>query len=130
MVEEAISLRDAVFWMNIHLNLLAGNQRALRRMRDLVTAGSRWPADYEPDFQLASGEAERLLKRIAYWEAVVDRANRAARLRPILAGFRGLDRRRRIHRRQERRIHSVPLKAVDGRTAGTDRRQHDRRQLV
>jgi len=76
-----------VFWLNIHLDLLAGNQRALRRMRVLVAASSRWPGDYEADFQLLSAEAERLLRRIVDWEEMVDSASRATRLRPILAGF-------------------------------------------
>jgi uncharacterized protein YbgA (DUF1722 family) len=85
--EEAISLRDAVFWMNIHLDLLAANQKALRRLRELVAASSRWPEDYEPDFELLSNEAGRLLDRLLYWEEVVDNTTRATRLRPILAGF-------------------------------------------
>ena len=87
MGEDAVSLRDAVFWLNINLELLAANQRALRRLRDLVAASSRRPQGYLPDFQLLSGEAERFLGRIAYWEEVVDNASRAERLRPILAGF-------------------------------------------
>jgi hypothetical protein len=86
-VEEVVSLRDAVFWLNVHLDLLAANQRALRRMRDLVALSSSRPRDYEPDFQLVSGEAERLLARVVAWEEVVDRSGRAERLRPILAGF-------------------------------------------
>lgn len=87
VMEEAVSLRDAVFWLNIHLDLLAANQRALRRMHDLVAVSSNLPGDYEPDFQLLSGEADRLLARVVAWEEVVDGSNRAARLRPVLAGF-------------------------------------------
>lgn len=87
VVELAPSHRDAVFWLNIHLTLLAANQSALQRMRALVFPPSE-SIDHEPDFRLMSGEAERLLKRIVYWEGVVDRFGRTARLRPILAGFR------------------------------------------
>ena len=86
MIEVAPSLRDAVFWLNIHLTLLAANQSALRRMRDLASAQSE-SADHEPDFQLMSDEAGRLLKRIVYWEGVVDTFGLTARLRPILAGY-------------------------------------------
>ena len=87
MGEDIVSLRDAVFWLNIHLELLAANQRALRRLRALVVASSRQPQAYAPDFQLLSGEARRLLGRIAYWEEMIDNASGADRLRPILAGF-------------------------------------------
>ena len=55
-------------------------------MRDLASAQSE-SADHDPDFRLMSGEAERLLKRIVYWEGVVDRLGLTARLRPMLAGF-------------------------------------------
>ena len=43
--------------------------------------------EYEPDFRLMSDEAKRLLRRIVYWEGVVDRFGRMARLRPMLAGI-------------------------------------------
>jgi hypothetical protein len=80
-----VSFRDAVFWLDIHLDLLAANQRALRRMRELAVQSSRGPGAYEPDFQLLVGEAEWLLARIVDWEEVVDTSSRADRLRPVLA---------------------------------------------
>jgi hypothetical protein len=87
VVEEAISLRDALQWMNIHLELLAVNKEALMRMRDLV-AGSSLPDHlYREDVQLVMAEVDRVLDRLGYWEEMVDRSNGAARLRPILAGL-------------------------------------------
>jgi hypothetical protein len=85
--DESISLREAVFWLNLHLELLAGNQRALRRMRDLVAMSPMQPTEFQPDFQLLSDDAERLLSRVVHWENVVDMSSRVARLRPILAGL-------------------------------------------
>jgi hypothetical protein len=135
MGEEAVSLRDAVFWLNVHLDLLAANQRALRRMRDLVAVSPRGEWDYEPDFRLLSAEARRLLGRIVYWEHAVDLADRPARIRPILTGFGfsrywGLDRRQHAPRRrqQERRGDSALAGPALGRTPATDRRQQDRRR--
>jgi len=87
VVDEAISLRDSLRWMNIHLELLAANQQALRRMRELASASSAPDADYQQDLQLVRTEAERVLDRLEYWEELVDRSQGAARLRPILAGF-------------------------------------------
>lgn len=84
---ESVSLREAVFWLNLHLELLAGNQRALRRMRDLVAMSPMQPTELQPDFQLLSDDAERLLSRVVHWENVVDMSSRVARLRPILAGL-------------------------------------------
>lgn len=85
-MREAVSLRDAVFWMNFHLELLGAHQRALRRMRALI-ANSRRPDDCAADAQLVGAEIERELDRLRYWEEMVDRSDRAVRLRPILAAF-------------------------------------------
>jgi hypothetical protein len=82
MMEYAVSLRDAVFWLNIYRQLLAANQQALERLRELATVSHRRPSDYEPDFNLLLGEAGRLLDRILYWEGMVDTARRASRVRP------------------------------------------------
>ena len=73
-MELPTSLRHAVFWMNIHLELLTVDQRALRRMRALI-AVSASPGDREADLDLVTAEIARVEDRLAHWEAVVDRAN-------------------------------------------------------
>lgn len=73
-MELPTSLRHAVFWMNIHLELLTVDQRALRRMRALI-AVSASPGDREADLELVTAEIARVEDRLAHWEAVVDRAN-------------------------------------------------------
>ncbi|HEY8759629.1 MAG TPA: hypothetical protein VIP52_01820 [Candidatus Dormibacteraeota bacterium] len=60
--------------MNIHLELLTVDQRALRRMRALI-AVSASPGDREADLELVTAEIARVEDRLAHWEAVVDRAN-------------------------------------------------------
>jgi len=74
VVELPTSLRHAVFWMNIHLELLAMDQRAFRRMRALI-AVSASPGDREVDLELVTAEIARVEERLTHWEAMVDRAN-------------------------------------------------------
>jgi hypothetical protein len=78
VVEETISLRQALFWMNIHLALLAVQQKALGQMRALVATHFGQREEYEPDVLLVETEIERVVVRLMYWEEIVDRANRAA----------------------------------------------------
>jgi hypothetical protein len=76
-VEATISLRQALFWMNIHLALLDVQQKALGQMRALVAAHFGRREEYDPDVLLVESEIERVLVRLMYWEEMVDRANRA-----------------------------------------------------
>ena len=76
MVEGSLSLNQTLFWMNIHLELLAVQQKALGQIRDLVRANSGRSYEYEPDVRLVETEIERVLIRLTYWEEMVDRANR------------------------------------------------------
>jgi hypothetical protein len=77
VVEATISLRQALFWMNIQLALLAVQQKALGQMRALVATHFGRRDEYEPDVLLVETEIERVLARLMYWEEMVDRANRA-----------------------------------------------------
>ena len=77
MVDATIPLRQALFWMNIHLSLLAVQQRALGQMRALVATHFGRREEYDPDVLLVETEIERVLVRLMYWEEMVDRANRA-----------------------------------------------------
>ena len=76
MVEGSLSLNQTLFWMNIHLELLAVQQKALGQIRDLVRANSGRSYKYEPDVRLVETEIERVLIRLTYWEEMVDRAKR------------------------------------------------------
>ena len=76
-MDAAIPLRQALFWMNIHLALLAVQQKALGQMRALVATHFGRREEYEPDVLLVETEIERVLVRLMYWEEMVDRANRA-----------------------------------------------------
>ena len=76
MVEGSLSLNQALFWMNIHLELLAARQKALGQIRGLVRANSGRRYEYEPDVRLVETEIERVLVRLMYWEEMVDRAKR------------------------------------------------------
>jgi hypothetical protein len=76
VVEGSLSLNQTLFWMNIHLELLAVQQKALGQIRDLVRAFSGRCYEYEPDVRLVETEIERVLTRLTDWEEMVDRANR------------------------------------------------------
>ena len=76
MVEGPLSLNQVLFWMNIHLELLAVQQKALGQIRGLVRANSGRCYEYEPDVRLVETEIERVLTRLTYWEEMVDRAKR------------------------------------------------------
>lgn len=71
--DRTVRLHQALFWMNIHLELLAADQRALRRMRALVIAQPRSALDCEADLELIATEVGRLMKRLSYWAELVDR---------------------------------------------------------
>ena len=72
MAQEGISRQEAVFWMNIQLELLAVDQLALRRMRTLLL---QTPEQFhgEDDIQFMEAESQRVLGQLAYWEETVDR---------------------------------------------------------
>jgi hypothetical protein len=72
----APTLQQALFWMNIYRDLLAVDETALLRMRDLMTARPaqvRGDADYTPDVELVIGEIERVRERLDHWLNLVDR---------------------------------------------------------
>jgi hypothetical protein len=73
---EVVSFQQALFWMNIQLELLAADHRALRRMRDVLTVYADSPEDFERDIRLHEIELDRVMDRLKHWEGVV------ARLRP------------------------------------------------
>ena len=77
VVEGTISLRQALFWMNVHLALLAVQQKARGQLRALVATHFGQRDEYEPDVLLVETEIERVLVRLMYWEEMVDRANKA-----------------------------------------------------
>ena len=72
-MQATISLLEAQFWMNNYRDLLAVDENALQKMRDLVIARAGSPDDYEPDIQLVTTEIERVLGRLRYWGEMVDR---------------------------------------------------------
>jgi hypothetical protein len=72
-VEATVSLQQALFWVKLHRELLAVQQRALWRMRALLTDDPGSPDVYEPDIQLVTNEIERVMDRLRHWEEVVDR---------------------------------------------------------
>jgi hypothetical protein len=47
-MQATISLQEAQFWMNTYRDLLAVDENALQKMRDLVIARADSPDDYEP----------------------------------------------------------------------------------
>ena len=59
--------------MNIYLDMLATDQTALRRIRDLVAGEARPAEDYVDDVDLVTQEIQRVLARLRHWEEVVDR---------------------------------------------------------
>jgi hypothetical protein len=67
------SLREAVYWVNIQLELLAADERALRRMRNVMVVHAGAPDAFEEDLQLLMIEIERVMSRLTHWEAMVDR---------------------------------------------------------
>jgi hypothetical protein len=72
----APSLQQALFWMNIYRDLLAVDENALLRMRNLITDGmvrERSEVYYQPDVDLVIGEIERVRARLDHWLGLVDR---------------------------------------------------------
>ena len=81
MEQESITLRAALFWLNLHRELLAANERALARMRSMVASASERDAPryaYGPDLDLLTNEVERVRSRLDHWLGLVDRLSRAA----------------------------------------------------
>ena len=72
-MQATITLQEAQFWMNTYRDLLAVDENALQKMRDLVIASAGSPDDYEADIQLVTTEIERVLGRLRYWGEMVDR---------------------------------------------------------
>lgn len=77
MPELSVSLSMALFWMNIHLEMLAVDGAALDRMRRLVALSRRDSSEYEEDTSLLVRELARVAERLAFWEAHVDSLLRA-----------------------------------------------------
>ena len=76
-----IALRRALFWMNLHRDLLAADESALARMRVLVAAPTarRGPQySYLPDLALLTNEVERVRLRLDHWLGLVDRLRRSS----------------------------------------------------
>ncbi len=76
-----ITLRRALFWMNLHRELLAADESALARMRALLAAPTtmRGPQhSYIPDLTLLTSEVERVRLRLDHWLGLVDRLSRTA----------------------------------------------------
>jgi hypothetical protein len=73
----AVSLQEALYWMNIQVELLAADQRAVRRMRNvmLVHAGRD---TFEVDLKLLLIEVDRVMERLKHWEAMVYRLRAGA----------------------------------------------------
>jgi hypothetical protein len=70
-----LTLKQALFWMNIYRDLLAVDESALQRMRALITdRTSRDGSEffYRPDVELVIGEIERVRARLDHWLALVD----------------------------------------------------------
>ena len=74
-MQATVALQEAQFWMNTYRDLLAVDENALQKMRDLVIASAGSPDDYEADIQLVTTEIERVLGRLRYWGEMVDRLN-------------------------------------------------------
>ena len=72
-MQATVALQEAQFWMNTYRDLLAVDEIAFQKMRDLVIARAGSPDDYEPDIQLVTTEIERVLGRLRYWGELVDR---------------------------------------------------------
>ena len=72
----ALTLQQALFWLNLYRDLLAVDENALQRMRALLLeepARGRGEAHYLVDVELVMGEIERVRARHNHWLAVVDR---------------------------------------------------------
>lgn len=66
-----LSLNDALFWMNVHVELLAIDNDALSHIRGLGGV-STCSGAHRSDLHLIAAEVERASKRLIYWEHVVD----------------------------------------------------------
>ena len=76
-----ITLRRALFWLNLHRELLAADEGALARMRSLVATASDRGATrytYGADLVLLTNEVERVRLRLDHWLGLVERLSRAA----------------------------------------------------
>ena len=81
MEQGTITLRRALFWLNLHRELLAADEGALVRMRSLVAVATERGTPryaYGPDLVLLTKEVERVRARLDHWLGLVDRLNRAA----------------------------------------------------
>jgi hypothetical protein len=63
-----ISRQQARFWMNLQLEALAGNQRALEKTWDLGVRFGSVPYEGELDRKLIETEIARVLDCVARWE--------------------------------------------------------------
>jgi hypothetical protein len=72
-VGQVVSLQEALYWMNIQVELLAADQRAIRRMRNVMSVHPGMPGAFEIDLQLLLIEVDRVLERLGHWEEMVYR---------------------------------------------------------
>jgi hypothetical protein len=70
---QLVSLQEALYWMNIQVELLAADQRAVRRMRRVMSVHPGMPGAFEIDLQLLLIEVDRVLERLRHWEEMVYR---------------------------------------------------------
>jgi hypothetical protein len=70
---QVVSLQEALYWMNIQVELLAADQRAVRRMRRVMSVRPGMPGAFEIDLQLLLIEVDRVLERLRHWEEMVYR---------------------------------------------------------
>ena len=81
MEQGTITLRGALFWLNLHRELLAADEVALVRMRSLIAVASVRGTPrfaYAPDLVLLTDEVEWVRSRVDHWLGLVDRLSRAA----------------------------------------------------
>ena len=71
-MKASISLRRALFWMDSYRELLAVDERALRRLRAFDSGA---PNGQNADVQRIETEIERVNDWLTYWEEMVDGAN-------------------------------------------------------
>ncbi len=78
-IRRTVSLQEAVYWLNIQLELLAADQQALRRMKDVLKVQGNGSGAFELDVELLLIETERVLTRLSHWEGVVARIRSSRR---------------------------------------------------
>jgi hypothetical protein len=70
-LSRAVTLQEALYWMNIQLELLVADQRALKRMRNVITVHEGDADGFARDVELLVIEVDRIADRLRYWEGVI-----------------------------------------------------------